>query len=329
MIARELATNGFNVTVIDKRDHIGGNAYDYENELGIRVHKYGPHLFHTSNGEVVQWLSQFTDWTPYQHRVKAQLASGQLVTLPPNIETASIVGESNIVDIFYRPYTLKMWGKPLEELSPEIISRVPIRKDLNELYFPSDNFQALPRKGYTAMFERILNHENITVRLKTDYLETDYTSYVHTFNSMPIDEYFEFRMGALPYRSIRFHHLDLPLPRVYPVATVNFTHDLKYTRVTEWKNLPGHGTNPAYTSLTVEEPCDYRDNNFERYYPVRDSDGANKILYQRYKDLTPSSMTFIGRCGLYAYIDMHQAVSSALAVSKRFLLNHNQYYNLK
>jgi UDP-galactopyranose mutase len=143
--------------------------------------------------------------------------------------------------------------------------------------------------------------------------------FAHVFNSMAIDEYFGYRLGDLPYRSIRFHHFHLPVPSILPVATVNFTHDAPYTRVTEWKKMPNHGENPAMTTITVEEPCDYRENHFERCYPVRDRDGRNLELYRRYKELAPAHMTFIGRCGNYTYLDMHQAVNAGLAQARSFL----------
>ena len=163
VVARECAEKGYEVTVIDKRGHIGGNCYDFVDEDGILTHLYGPHLFHTSELEVVSWLSRFTEWVPYKHKVKAQLSSGRLVTLPVNKETAQIVGRENIIDTFYRPYTKKMWGKDIEELDPSILSRVPIRNDDNEYYFPDARFQAMPKYGYTRLFENILDHENIKI----------------------------------------------------------------------------------------------------------------------------------------------------------------------
>lgn len=317
VIARELADAGVDVDVLEARPHVGGNAYDYVNEYGIRVHQYGPHLFHTSNQKVVDWLSRFTEWLPYQHRVKALLADGRHVTLPVNAETAAIVGRDRVIDTFFRPYTRKMWGMELEELDPAILSRVPIRDDLNELYFPNDTFQALPKDGYTAMFRRILEHERIRVHLNTRYVRGMEGGYVHCFNSMPIDEYFDFSLGELPYRSIKFHTVTLPLPSVLPVATVNFTHEGPHTRVTEWKRLPGHGDSELYSTLTFEEPCDYQDNAMERYYPVKDLLGANRSLHQQYVDLGSAGMSFVGRCGMYAYLDMHQAVSAAILVSEK------------
>jgi UDP-galactopyranose mutase len=319
VIARELAERGFLVDIFEKRNHIGGNAYDYINENGIRIHKYGPHLFHTSNLNVVEWLSKFTEWTPYKHKVKALLENGKLVTLPVNKETAEIVGEENIFDIFFRPYTKKMWGIDINEIDAEVLSRVPIRNDLNEFYFPNDSFQSLPSNGYTGIFEKILDHEKINVHLNKEFKQGDELSYFHTFNSMPIDEYFNFIDGDLPYRSIKFHTSTINVPQLFPTATINFTHNEPYTRVTEWKNLPNSGKPADSTTITVEEPCDYRDNNLERYYPIKDKDGINHKLYESYKSKTPHNMTFIGRCGMYAYLDMHQAISSSLSIAKKFI----------
>ncbi|MEY2660944.1 MAG: hypothetical protein RLZZ123_2116 [Pseudomonadota bacterium] len=318
-VARTLAEHGHTVEIIDQRGHIAGNAYDEVNEYGIRVHHYGPHLFHTSNEKVVKWLSAFTDWLPYQHRVKALLSDGRHVTLPVNRETAALVGPDRVLDVFFRPYTRKMWGVELEELDPAILQRVPVRDDLNELYFPNDTFQAMPKDGYTAVFERMLDHGQIQVRLNTSFSKSMEGEYDHVFNSMPIDEYFDFSLGELPYRSVKFHHHTLPLPSALPVATVNFTHDQPYTRVTEWKKLPGHGDHPSHTTLTFEEPCDYKDNQMARYYPVKDLGGVNLQRYRQYREMVPPHMTFIGRCGQYAYLDMHQAISNALAIAHEYL----------
>lgn len=319
VISRELAENGYLVDLIDQRDHIGGNAYDFINEVGIRIHKYGPHLFHTSNLKVVDWLSKFTKWIEYKHKVKALLADGKFVTLPVNQETAKIVGKDNIIDIFIRPYTKKMWGLELGQLDSDIFKRVPVRDDMNEFYFPDDIFQALPENGYTCLFENILDHPNIKINLKSPYVIGMEKGYFHTFNSMPIDLFFDFKIGELPYRSIRFHNFTLPVPSLLPVATVNFTHSAPYTRITEWKKFPDHDGNQSFTTLTVEEPCDYKENYMERYYPVKDIQGVNNARYKLYREMIPSEMTFIGRCGLYAYLDMHQAVSSALSVVNNFV----------
>ena len=319
VIAHQLAKAGHDITVIDERDHIGGNAYDYTNDKGIRIHKYGPHLFHTNNKVVYDWITQFDEWVPYKHKVKAQLGDGRYVTLPVNKETKEIVGEENIISTFFAPYTYKMWGKTIEELDPSIIKRIPSRDDDNEYYFPNDEYQVLPKNGYTRIFELILDKKNISVHVSQRFEKRIEKEFDHIFNSMPIDDYFNYVHGILPYRSIKFHHVDLPLNKVLPTGTVNFTHDGPYTRVTEWKNLPEHGINNQYTTLTYEEPCDYTVNNFERYYPVKDVKGENKKKYQKYKKLIKSNMTFIGRCGMYVYIDMHQAINSALQTANKFL----------
>lgn len=319
-IARFLAEfGGCDVDVIDRRDHIAGNAYDYENHLGIRVHKYGPHLFHTNNEKVLDFLLPFSEWTRYEHKVKAQLEDGRYVTLPVNRETKEIVGEENVLDIFFRPYTKKMWGVELDDLDPGIINRVPIRDDDNELYFPKDKYQYLPTQGYTKLVDNILTHPNIIVSTEVEFEKEFESNYDHVFNSMPIDSYYDYCYGELPYRSIRFHHIDLPINRALPTSVVNFTHDGPYTRVTEWKNLPNHGSNKYYTTLTFEEPCDWRANNYERYYPVKDRDGVNRERYKMYMRIPNEKVTFIGRCGLYAYLDMDQAVNSAMKIAERFM----------
>ena len=318
VIAHELANDGHQVTLIDERDHIGGNAYDYTNEHGIRIHKYGPHIFHTSNEKVYDWVTQFSEWVEYKHKVKAQLSNGEYVTLPVNKLTKEIVGEENILDIFYRPYTKKMWDKEIEELDPNILKRVAVRDDDNEYYFPKDIYQIMPKDGYTKVFEKILDHQNIVVKLNTPFHKDMESDYQHVFNSMPIDVYYDYRFGELPYRSLKFHNVNLPMVRALPASVVNFTNNSPYTRIAEWKNFPEHGSNDKWTTLTYEEPCDYIDNDYQRYYPVKDIDGINQTIYKTYKEIENTKVTFIGRCGMYVYIDMHQAVMSSLAIVKRF-----------
>lgn len=319
VIARELAEAGHTITVIDKREHIAGNAYDYIDEHGIRVHKYGPHIFHTDNKEVFEWLSKFTDWIEYKHKVKAILSDGTYVTLPPNKETKEIVGAENVIDVLYKPYTKKMWNMEIDQLDPSVINRVRVRDDNNEYYFPDSKYQFMPKDGWTAVFNKIFDHTNIIVKLSTVFNKSMEDKYDYVFNSMPIDQYFNYVYGHLPYRSIKFQHIVFPTEKLFPVATVNFTNNGPYTRVTEWKNFPGHGVNAELTTLTFETPCDYMDNVMERYYPVKDKDGMNRSRYNLYKSLIPKKIEFIGRCGLYVYIDMHQAIASSLAIVRRYL----------
>ena len=234
VISRILADNNFDIDIIDKRNHIAGNTYDFTNSENIRVHKYGPHLFHTNNKKVVDFIKKFSEWVEYKHKVKAILKDGRYVTLPVNIETRKIVGEENIIETFFRPYSEKMWGMKLEELSPDILKRVPIRNDHNEFYFPNDLYQLIPKLGYTNFIEKLLDHNKINVCINTPFLKQMEEDYHHIFNSMPIDEYYDFRYGELNYRSIKFHDMNIPSPKLLPTVTVNFTNS-GTTRMTEWK----------------------------------------------------------------------------------------------
>jgi UDP-galactopyranose mutase len=317
-IANTLAENGHTVHVIDKRNHIAGNAYDFTNEIGIRVHQYGPHIFHTNNSSIFNYLQRFGDWVEYHHRVKAILSDGRLVTLPPNKETAKIIGKENIIDVLYRPYTKKMWDLEIEEIDPKIIQRVAIREDENELYFPNDQFQFMPKDGYTEIIRNMLSHKRITVDLNYEFKKIETINYKHTFNSMPIDEYYDFKFGRLPYRSIKFHSTNIPLPKIQDYPTINLTNNGKFTRVTEWKNYPQHGENEYETTITWEEPCCYTQNNGERYYPVKDINGINRERYKKYRAEPNQKMTFIGRCGQYVYLDMHQAISNSLNIAQKY-----------
>ena len=340
-VARTLADSDqeFIIDVIDSRPHIAGNAYDEVDAVtGITYHKYGPHLFHTNMEHVFDFLSRFTKWNEYRHKVKALLKDGSFVTLPVNAATKLKVGEENVLDIFFRPYTKKMWGVELDQLNPDIINRVPIRDDDNELYFPNDKYQALPADGYTEMVRKMLDHPSIMVFLNNKFKKDSEEDYDYIFNSMPIDVYYDHQFGELPYRSIKFNkraivreHLKVgpkdaqeKLTHGLPTATVNFTCDGPSTRVTEWSKLPGHGYNPDRTLLTFEEPCDYKDNDMERYYPVKDLEGTNQAIYKKYLQLKHPKMTFIGRCGLYTYMDMDMAVSSSIKIAESYLKQHGE-----
>ncbi len=356
--ARVLAEAGARVEVIDRRDHIAGNAYDEVDANGVRRHRYGPHLFHTSNERVFRWLERFGEWVPYEHRVEARLADGRLVPLPVNRRTVSEVfgvalatpeeveallarvAEPNdaprnaaeylaarigreLTDLFFRPYTKKMWQLDLEDMDAAVVKRIPLRFDDEDRYFPGDRFQALPRHGYTAIVAAILDHPGITVRTGTAYAHGMEDAYDHCFNSMAIDEWFGFRLGELPYRSIRFHSRSVaeggPEPRT---SVINYTHSEPFTRETHWHLLPHHRVHETgRVTVTVEEPCDYRDNALERYYPVKTADGRYQAKYEDYRRLAEAlpRMSFIGRCGTYQYLDMDQVVNQSLAGVERFL----------
>ena len=171
------------------------------------------------------------------------------------------------------------------------------------------NIRGLMHQGFQKL--DLVTRQEFDIKMLDDYN--------HVFNSMAIDEFFNYSLGKLPYRSIKFHTYSIPLPNVTSNVTINFTHNEKYTRVTEWKNLPGNNLSSNFTTLTFEEPCSYENNDFERYYPVKDVHGENLSVYKKYKMLIPDKMTFIGRCGLYAYLDMHQAISVSLKISKEYL----------
>lgn len=318
-VARLLAGQNFDVTVIDQRSHVAGNAFDYVNQHGIRIHKYGAHLFHSNNAEVVEFLSQFTQWIEYKHRVVAKLPDSSYVTFPPTKDFVDQMGMQYVLNHLYVPYTKKMWGKDLNEIDSSVIDRVPVRTDNNDLYFPNDQYQFLPTQGYTQLIANMLMHEKISLRLNTMFDKQMEKNYFHVFNSMPIDVYYDYQFGELPYRSIKFKVENHQQQKLSAHAVINFTDNSSTTRITEWKNFPGHGNNAAVTTTTREIPCDYRDNNHERYYPVKDADGINRSLYKQYQNMINHKVTFIGRCGQYVYIDMDQAVASSMAIARRFL----------
>jgi UDP-galactopyranose mutase len=316
-IARELAENDYTVTVIDSRDHIGGNAYDYINEHGLRIHKYGPHIFHTSNKKVFDWVSKFTEWTFYEHHVLALLESGKYVPFPVNTTTLQTVKKEDVYRTFFEPYSKKMWGEHYKTLSKDVLNRVSTRDNDDDRYF-RDEYQYLPTHGYTTLFTNILNHPNITVKLNTLFDKSMENSYDHIFNSMPIDVYYDFVHGELPYRSIKFHSITFPLPNLLPTTVVNFTDNGSFTRMTEWNKLPNN-IKTGNTTLTFEEPCDYKDNNNERYYPI----DMYRDLYKKYREIENPKNTFIGRCGMYVYIDMHMAISSSLDTVHSYMKQEN------
>lgn len=354
--SRILAENGFEVQVIDQRDHIAGNAYDFVDDTGVRVHRYGPHLFHTNNAKVVEWLQTFGAWTPYSHRVRALLDDGRFVPLPINLTTINTVFDINLkneadtlaflasiaetvpqtrnaaeylyskigrklTELFFRPYTKKMWTLDLEDVDEAVVRRIPLRFDDDDRYF-NDHYQLLPTNGYTRLFENIFDHRNIRVSLKTEYVHGLEDSYLHCFNSMPIDAFFEQSLGELPYRSIRFHHEKTALTDQRPWSVTNFVDSGKYTRETWWASLPHHvQKETGGRIITREEPCDYRDNNFERYYPVKTADGRYQRIYSQYHELSRelANMTFIGRCGTYQYLDMDQVVNQSFSGVTKWL----------
>jgi len=327
------------VLLVDKRPHIGGNAYDFHDEHGILIHKYGPHIFHTNSREVFSYLSRFTEWHPYQHRVRAWV-DGQLVPIPINLDTINtLYGTSfnsfqlgefyksvaeprpelktsedvilnqvgrELYEKFFRNYTRKQWGLDPSELDAAVTARVPTRTNRDDRYF-TDAYQAMPLRGFTRMFERMLDHPNIKILLNTDYHEIEGSVlYDEVICTGPIDEYFDYRFGRLPYRSLQFQWETLNTEQVQPVAVVNYPNDNLYTRVTEFKHLTGQIH--AKTTRVYEYPQAEGD----PYYPIPRAENA--ALYKQYQELaavTPG-VNFVGRLGTYKYYNMDQVVAQAL-----------------
>jgi len=349
--AQQLAEAGKSVLVIDKRPHIGGNAYDCKDAHGVLIHPYGPHIFHTNAKKVFEYLSRFTDWRFYEHRVLA-VVNGEHYPLPINRTTInrlygldldeagvaayldkvreprepirssedvvlSSVGP-DLCEKFFRGYTRKQWGMDLSELSAGVAARIPTRTNDDDRYF-GDTFQFMPAQGYTAMFERMLAHPNITVRTSTSLDEVrGQITWGHMVYSGPIDAFFEHRFGKLPYRSLSFEHQHLPdVQQVQAVGTVNFPNDHAYTRITEFKHLTGQA---CEGTSTVRE---YPQAEGEPYYPIPRPD--NEALFKRYRELADQTqgVTFVGRLAEYRYYNMDQVVGAALVCSQK-LLNPSQ-----
>jgi len=339
------------VLIVDRRNHIGGNAYDCYDDDGILIHQYGPHIFHTNSSDVFHYLSQFTRWRPYQHRVLASV-DGQLVPIPINLDTVNqlyglsltsneveaflasvaeprdqvrtsedvVVGRvgRDLYEKFFQNYSRKQWGLDPSELDASVTARVPVRTNRDARYF-SDRYQSMPLLGYTRMFQAMLNHPNIKIMLNTDYRELDgvipYREMVYTG---PIDEFFDFRYGQLPYRSLRFQFETVDVPVFQAAPVINYPNEYDYTRVTEVKDLTGQ-THPK-TSLVYEYPQAEGD----PYYPVPRPENAE--TYARYKALAAATdgVHFAGRLATYKYYNMDQVVAQALTLYQKISGEHDR-----
>jgi UDP-galactopyranose mutase len=345
VMAERLASQlGKKVLVVDRRNHIGGNAYDHYDDAGILIHKYGPHIFHTNSAAVFDYLSQFTDWRPYQHHVLTSV-EGRLLPFPINVDTinqlyglnltvfqieeflSSVAEPRDVIrnsedavvskvgrdlyEKFVRNYTRKQWDLDPAELDPAVLGRVAARTNRDNRYF-QDTYQAMPLHGYTRLFERMLDHPNIKVLLQTDYREVrDVIPYQEMVYSGPIDEFFEYRYGKLPYRSLEFRFETVPAPVYQPVAVVNYPNEYPYTRITEFKYLTGQ--EHARSTIVYEYPRAEGD----PYYPVPRPENAERYKqYQALADAAPN-VHFVGRLATYKYYDMHQVVAQALALFER------------
>ncbi len=329
------------VLVIDRRSHIGGNAYDRYNEAGIMIQKYGPHIFHTHSHEVFQYLSRFTEWRPYEHRVLASV-DGQLLPIPINLDTINglyglnltafelkkflesvaeprnpIVTSEDVVisqvgrelyEKFFRHYTTKQWGLDPSQLDASVAARIPVRYNRDNRYF-NDPYQAMPIHGLTSVIEAMLDHPNIKIMLNTDYRDINQMiPYRELIYSGPIDEFFNYCYGKLPYRTMQFKFETFTEPYHQPVAVVNYPNEHLYTRVTEFKYLTGQ--KHAHTTIAYE----YASGEGDPYYPIPRAE--NQELYKRYRELaqTLNGVYFVGRLGTYRYYNMDQVVAQALTL---------------
>jgi UDP-galactopyranose mutase len=342
VVAERLASRlDARVLVVDRRNHVGGNAFDHYDAAGILVHKYGPHIFHTASREVFEYLSRFTEWRSYQHRVVA-CVDGQLVPIPINLDTinqltgsryssaelaayfeslaervAEIRTSEDVIvskvgrelyEKFFRGYTRKQWGLDPSQLDATVTARIPVRTNRDGRYF-TDAYQAMPLHGYTRMFERMLDHPNIKLLLSADYREVeDLIPHEALVYTGPIDEFFDHRFGVLPYRSLDFKFETVNVPTHQPAPVINYPNDYEYTRVTEFKYLTGQ-EHPKST-IVYEFPKDGGD----PYYPVPRAE--NNELYRRYEALAKAepNVYFVGRLATYKYYNMDQVVAQALTL---------------
>ncbi|MDD1451163.1 UDP-galactopyranose mutase [Sphingomonas sp. H160509] len=349
VLAERLAADSCQrVLVVDRRPHIGGNAYDEHDEAGVLIHRYGPHIFHTNSADVFDYLSRFTEWRAYEHRVLASV-DDKLVPMPINRTTlndlyglsleddaeaaaflasraesvedirtsedvvVAAVGR-DLYETFFRGYTRKQWGLDPSELDRTVTARVPTRTSTDDRYF-TDTFQAMPTNGYTRMFEAMLDHPGITLDLGVEYRDViDRVDVDHIVFTGPIDEYFDFRFGKLPYRSLQFRHETHDVAQFQPVAVVNYPDEtVPQTRITEYKHLTGQLH--AKTSISYEFPSAEGD----PYYPIPRPE--NQALFKRYEALADAEdgVTFVGRLATYRYYNMDQVVGQALATYRRMV----------
>jgi UDP-galactopyranose mutase len=334
------------VLVVERRNHIGGNAYDFYDKHGILVHKYGPHIFHTNSRKVFDYLSRFTPWRTYEHRVLGSV-DGQLVPVPINLDTLnklyglnlnsdqatqffaaraesftnirtseqSVVSQvgRELYEKFFRGYTRKQWDLDPSELDASVAARIPVRTNRDDRYF-TDTYQSMPLYGYTRMFQKMLDHPNIKILLNTDYKEViDVIPYKSMIYTGPIDSYFDYCYGKLPYRSIDFKFETFERETFQPTGTINFPNEHAYTRITEFKYLTGQ--KHSKTSIVYEYPQAEGD----PYYPIPRAENAE--LYKKYRDLAAvlTNTHFTGRLGTYKYYNMDQVVAQSLTLFEKLV----------
>ena len=368
--ARRIAEScGSKVAILERRPHIAGNAYDCLDEAGILIHEYGPHIYHTTDDRVHQFLSRFTEWTDYQHKVLANI-DGTLMPVPFNHASLKLAfgeerGEylyqklvsafglnrrvpimelrakndpdlTEVADFVYEKvflyYTMKQWGKTPDQIDPSITGRVPVFIGDDDRYFPAAPHQGMPKDGYTAMFERLLDHDLISVFLDVDARDlievTDGAVLVcgkpyggDVIYTGQLDELFGKDLGALPYRTLDMRFETLDEDQFQPVGTVNYTTSEDFTRITEFKNMTGQVL-PGKTTIMREYSKAYDPDSDETpYYAILEEDSQK--LYQRYRERVRSILNFwvVGRLAEYRYYDMDGVVASALELSDEIIAN--------
>lgn len=340
------------VLLVDRRAHVGGNAYDEYNEHGILVHRYGPHVFHTNSKRVWDYLSRFTMWRPYFHRVVA-MVDGKPVPLPFNLNSIDMLFpgrhaerlsekaiqaygfgarvpilrlvESEDTDLrflgeyiyekVFEGYTIKQWGMDPKELDPSVTARVPFYVGRDDRYF-QDTYQGIPTPGYTSLFQRMLSSPNIGVLLKVDYREiVEEVRFKRMIYTGPIDEFFDYMYGPLPYRSIRFVFETVRQEFYQHVATVNYPNNFDFTRITEQKHLTGQRSD--YTTLVLEYPEPYRPRENEPYYPIPRRENQERYALYAKEAAKLKTVLFAGRLADYRYYNMDQAVARALSLFEK------------
>lgn len=340
-LARRMAEEkNLKVLLVERRKHIGGYCFDYRDPNGILVHRYGPHIFRTDSEQVYNFLSRFTDWYDYQHKVLANV-EGKLYPMPINLDTVNgYLGtnytsenvaeyfekvktfpkeinnvkdavESQIGPVFYKAffenYTKKQWGEAPENLPADIIARIPIRANRDDRYFTA-KYQAIPAEGYTAMMQRMLDHKNIRVLLNTDYKEIqNEIECSKIFYSGSIDEFYDYRFGRLPYRCVSFKFEELGVEEYQPVAVVNYPNNFGYTRITEFKHFGKGKTEHTVIAKEYSSDCG------EPSYPIPIKD--NLKLYRKYEGIKQENVIFIGRLGRYRYYSMDQIIEELLSIA--------------
>jgi UDP-galactopyranose mutase len=352
VLAERIASQlGKTCLIVEKRHHIGGNAYDHYDAAGVLVHDYGPHYFRTNSQRIVDYLSQFTEWGELEYKIlswthgrywhfpinlntfeqligkpstteemEAQLAEWRVKIDSPKNSEEVIVSQVGwkLYEMFFKNYTRKQWQRDAKDLDASVCGRIPIRTNRDDRYL-SERFQALPKDGYTPMFEKMLSNRKIEVRLNTDFREArEQVQYEHLIYTGPIDEYFDHCFGPLPYRSLRFEPETLSQEYFQPAMQVNYPNDHDFTRIVEIKHATGQKL--PVTTIVREYPQDFGLGR-EPYYPIPAPDA--KALYSRYSERAAAerNVTFVGRLATYRYYNMDQVVGAALAEFERLRSN--------